>query len=275
MAKKKRGGAHGGHGWFVTFADLMALLVAFFVMLAATSNQDLEKAKAIAGSMRDAFGVQNTVRYSGMIEVSGLPTRPKLKNAAHIPPEEASAHPSPNENDRRRGEEVASTQSRTFALAAATLRQSFQDMPDLAEVSKHVMIEESREGLNVEIVDQDGRSMFPEGSAEPYERTRRLIRKLAVPLKSAKSRISISGHTSVPKGPVRPGQGAWDLSSNRANAVRLILEEEGVPSASFFAVTGKADIQPLFPDDTSIAANRRVTITLMREEPPLPSGFKP
>ena len=85
MAKKKRGEAHGGgHGWFVTFADLMGLLVAFFVMLVAFSTQDQAKLQIVAGSMRDAFGVQDKVRYSGVIEIPGLPTRPKLKNAAPI-----------------------------------------------------------------------------------------------------------------------------------------------------------------------------------------------
>ena len=58
MAKKKREEGHGGHGWFVTFADLMALLLAFFVMLVAFSNQDNDKLKIVAGSMREAFGVQ-------------------------------------------------------------------------------------------------------------------------------------------------------------------------------------------------------------------------
>jgi len=82
---KKRGAAHGGgHGWFVTFADLMGLLVAFFVMLVAFSTQDQVKLQIVAGSMRDAFGVQDRIRYSGVIEVPGLPTRPKLKNAAPI-----------------------------------------------------------------------------------------------------------------------------------------------------------------------------------------------
>jgi chemotaxis protein MotB len=57
--------------------------------------------------------------------------------------------------------------------------------------------------------------------------------------------------------------------------VRQILEDEGLPSAHVFAIAGKADTQPLFPDDPHIAANRRVTITLMRESPPLPTGFKP
>ena len=102
MAKKKREEAHGGHGWFVTFADLMALLLAFFVMLVAFSNQDQHKLKIVAGSMREAFGVQTDSRYSGIIESDGLPTRPKLKNVAHIPPEEASNTPTPDEKDRQR-----------------------------------------------------------------------------------------------------------------------------------------------------------------------------
>ena len=96
MAKKKRGDAHGGgHGWFVTFADLMGLMMSFFVMLVAFSTQDQQKLKIVAGSMRDAFGVQTEVRYSGIIESDGLPTRPKLKNTAHISPEEASNYADP------------------------------------------------------------------------------------------------------------------------------------------------------------------------------------
>ena len=65
MAKKKRGDAHGGgHGWFVTFADLMGLMMSFFVMLVAFSTMDNNKLKIVAGSMRDAFGVQTQSRYS-------------------------------------------------------------------------------------------------------------------------------------------------------------------------------------------------------------------
>ena len=274
MARKKEA-AHGGHGWFVTFADLMGLLVSFFVMLVAFSNQDQQKLQIVAGSMRDAFGVQMSVRYSGVIEVPGLPTRPKLKNAAHIPPEEASATPTPDEHDRKRTNGARLQEDRAFALAAASLRQALQDMPELTEISKHIMIEESKEGLNVEIVDQDGRSMFPEGSQEPYERTRRVIERLATPLKSTPYRLSISGHTAASKTPPRPGYGPWELSADRANAVRRILEDQGVPSTQFMEVSGKSDTQPLFPDDPYIAANRRVTITLMREEPPFPKDFQP
>ena len=91
MAKKKRGAGHGGgHGWYVSFADLMGLMMSFFVMLVAFSTMDNNKLKIVAGSMRDAFGTQTEVRYAGIIESDGLPTRPKLKNTEHISPEDSS-----------------------------------------------------------------------------------------------------------------------------------------------------------------------------------------
>jgi chemotaxis protein MotB len=274
MARRKQGHA-GGHGWFVTFADLMGLLVSFFVMLVAFSNQDQRKLQIVAGSMRDAFGVQTAVRYSGIIEVDGLPTRPKLKNAAHVPPEDASATPTPDQQDRKRTYGSRLEQDQAFALATASLRQALQDMPELTEASKHVMMEETKEGFNIEIVDQEGRSMFPEGSKEPYPRTREIIQKLAGPLKAVPYRVSITGHTAATRTAPQPGYGPWNLSVDRANSVRRILEEEGLPSNNVYEVAGKADTDPLFPDDPYIAANRRVTITLMREAPPVPPDLKP
>jgi chemotaxis protein MotB len=272
MAKKKREEAHGGHGWFVTFADLMALLLAFFVMLVAFSTQDSVKLKVVAGSMRDAFGVQSDARYSGIVETDGLPTRGKIKNTERVPPELASNTPSP---DRNQEDGANQKVDREFALASASLRQALQDMPEIAEVSKNIMFEETSQGLNLEIIDQDGRSMFADGSKVPYERTKRLIQRLAAPIRATPLRVSIVGHTSAGLMPPRSDYNAFDLSSDRANAVRQILEREGLPTAQVFAVTGKADSQPLFPDDPAMAANRRVTITLMRESPPLPPGLKP
>src|SRR5471032_3159533 len=274
MAKKNRGHA-GGHGWFVTFADLMALLVAFFVMLVAFSTQDQAKLQIVAGSMRDAFGVQDKVRYSGVIEVMGLPTRPKLKNVANIDPSEASATPSPDENDRQRNYGARFKNDQKFALASASLRQALQEMPEIAEASKHIMVEEIKQGLNIEIVDQDGRSMFPDGAKEPFDRTRQLIQKIAPSLKAMPYRISITGHTASSKVPAKPGYGPWELSADRANAVREILAGEGLPSGNIYMVAGKSDTDPLFPDNPSMSPNRRVTITLMREEPPLPADFNP
>ena len=275
MAKKKREEAHGGHGWFVTFADLMALLLAFFVMLVAFSTQDSAKLKIVAGSMRDAFGVQTQARYSGVVESDGLPTRPKLKNIEHISPEDSSNTPTPDDKDHQSDNGARLKVDREFALASASLRQALQDMPELTEISKHIIFEETSQGLNLEIVDQDGRSMFADGSKVPYDRTRRLIQKLAVPLKATPLRVNIVGHTSAGFVPARGEYGAFDLSADRANVVRQILEREGLPASHIFAVGGRADSQPLFPDDPTLPANRRVTITLMRENPPLPPNLKP
>lgn len=276
MAKKKRGDGHaGGHGWYVSFADLMGLMMSFFVMLVSFSTMDNNKLKIVAGSLRDAFGVQADSRFSGIIESDGLPTKPRLKNTARINPEEASNTPTPDEQERSRIAGARLKIDREFALASASLRQALQDMPELTEVSKHIMFEETNQGLNLEIVDQDGRSMFADGSKVPYDRTRRLIEKLAVPLKSTPLRISIVGHTAAGFVPARSDYGAFDLSADRANAVRQILEREGLPPGHIFAVSGKADGQPLFPDDPTLSANRRVTITLMREDPPLPPDLKP
>src|SRR3954465_3417903 len=127
MARRKEAGHGGGHGWFVTFADLMGLLVSFFVMLVAFSTQDQVKLQVVAGSMRDAFGVQDRVRYSGIIEMNGLPTRPKLKNVAKIPPGEASANPTPDEKGKQKNYGVPLPVDRSFALAMASLRQALQD----------------------------------------------------------------------------------------------------------------------------------------------------
>ena len=276
MAKKKRGDAHGGgHGWFVTFADLMGLMMSFFVMLVAFSTQDANKLKIVAGSMRDAFGIQSEARYAGIVESDGLPTRPRLKNADHIQPEDASNTPTPDQQDRDRTSGAKIKVDRDFALAAASLRQALQDMPELAEASKHMMVEETKDGLNIDLVDQEGRSMFPEGSKEPYERTRCIIEKLAVPLKATPNRVSITGHTSASKVPPKADYGPWNLSADRANSVRQILEEEGFPPGNIYEVAGRADTDPLFPEDPYIAANRRVTITLMHEAPPVPPGLQP
>lgn len=269
MARRKDGAHGGGHGWFVTFADLMGLLVSFFVMLVAFSNQDARKMQAVAGSMREAFGVQSDARFSGIIESDGLPTRLTAKHTAHIPPEDTSITPTPDELGS------AAAADSAFAEAAASLRQALQSLPELAEASKHIIFEDDKDGLNIEVVDQDGSAMFPENSKEPYPLTRQLIQKIAGPLKMTPYRISITGHTAASRNSPPSEEGGWSLSAGRANAVRQILEEEGYPSANIYEVAGKGDTDPLFSDDPSVAPNRRVTITLKREAPPVPPDLHP
>ena len=161
----------GGHGWFVTFADLMGLLVAFFVMLVAFSTQDQVKLQIVAGSMRDAFGVQDRVRYSGVIELSGLPDPAEAQERRADSSRGGFGH----SQSRRAAADISPTGRNSRAIAPLRLlrrrcAKPCRACPTSAEMSKHIMVEETKQGLNIEIVDQDGRSMFPEGSKEPYER---------------------------------------------------------------------------------------------------------
>ena len=85
----------------------------------------------------------------------------------------------------------------------------------------------------------------------------------------------MSGHTAVARPGETPGIDGWSLTAGRALAVREILSGAGMPEGRFASVTGKADTEPAFPDNPYIAPNRRVTITLLSEDPPVPPNFRP
>lgn len=284
MAKKKQEGGGGAPDWLVTFADLMSLLVCFFVLIISFSIQDNEKLQVVAGSMKDAFGVKPVMRKAGMIEVEGMPVRQHIKEVAAVPQENDSDFAQERHDQRTKQGPEANTHDiekteierpRMFATAAASLRQAWQEMPEISEISKHIIIEEDKDGLNIQMVDQDGRSMFAEGSKYPYDFTRRLLVRMAPVLARMPNRIKITGHTTSTNVPINANYTGWELSSDRANAVRSVLTEHGVPSDQLHSVVGKADSEPLFPNDPYLAANRRISILLMAEEPPLPPAHKP
>ncbi|QUS40177.1 hypothetical protein RPMA_16055 [Tardiphaga alba] len=272
-ASKSKHGDTGGHGagWFVTFADLMSLLMCFFAMMLAFSHQDDGKMAILAGSMREAFGVQHDARYAGVIEIDGLPTRGKIASVDHVPPDHMGNAPSPD----GKAAEVAQSAERNLIRAAASLRQAIQSSPELSEISKSLMWEETPRGINLQITDQEGRAMFAEGASTPTLQMRLLIERLAVPLRATALRISITGHAAAGMPTGRPNYDAYDLSWDRANAVRQVLAREGFPNSRLFLVASKGDSEPLYPDAPSAAANRRVTITLIRESPSLPPDLKP
>jgi chemotaxis protein MotB len=165
-----------------------------------------------------------------------------------------------------------------FASAAESLRQAMQDMPELAELSKQVLVDPTPDGLRIQLVDQEGRSMFDTGSAKPNDRARLLLRAVAKVVNQLHNRITIAGHTSATVGadPDRKATGAkgalsdWSLSEQRADAARVVLQEAGVDPDRFYQVSGKANAEPLYPDDPTLPGNRRITIVLMREKPVLP-----
>lgn len=283
MARKQE--ASGGvPEWLVTFADLMSILVCFFVLIISFSIQDKEKLQVVAGSMREAFGIRFEARKAGMIEIDGAPVRQYVKQVAPLPREEDTDFANNRHDQKSKQGPEANTHDiekneierpRQFALATASLRQAWREMPEINELSDNLILEETPEGLHIQLVDQEGRSMFAAGSTEPYQRTRKLLSKMAPILKQLPNRIAVTGHTDASRLYERPGYSLWDLSADRAKAARRILAESGVPNDRFYSVTGKADSQPLFPEDPFLAANRRISILIMAEAPPYPVGYKP
>ncbi len=162
-------------------------------------------------------------------------------------PEETSDRPGQVEQNNDLIQGLKAIRDRQFALAAASLRQALQDLPEITELSKHIMFTETKEGLNIEIVDQDGRSMFPEGAKEPYDRTRKLLVKIAEIVRAMPHRVIVAGHTAALRTPPKGDYGAFDLSADRANVVRSILQGSGVRAQQIFMVAGRADSEPLVP----------------------------
>ena len=111
--------------------------------------------------------------------------------------------------------------------------------------------------------------MFKEGSAEPNDRAKVLLQAVAKVVNKLPNRVTISGHTSASAGGVKPVRD-WALSSARADASRQILATAGVDGDRIYQVAGKADSDPLYPDDPLLPGNRRITIVLLREAPVLP-----
>ena len=113
--------------------------------------------------------------------------------------------------------------------------------------------------------------MFEQDSARPNSRAQILLRAVARIITALPNRISITGHTSSVAGSNRASApGDWSLSARRADAARQILEGAGVDVDRIYSVNGKAGSEPLYPDDPSLAGNRRISIILLREAPVLP-----
>jgi chemotaxis protein MotB len=159
--------------------------------------------------MRDAFGTTKESRYAGVVEQDGIPTKTRLKNAKVAPPEHASDRTSPGKLDTTIEEGTAAPVNRGFGLATASLRQALQEMPEIAELSKNIIVEETKDGLDVSLVDQDGRSMFPDGSTQPFDRTRRALERMAPVLRrmptGSRSPATRPRPAPVPARPVSPG----------------------------------------------------------------------
>jgi chemotaxis protein MotB len=153
------------------------------------------------------------------------------------------------------------------------LRQAIESIPELAQLKDSLLIDQTPEGLRIQIADQEGTSMFPLGSAEPNPSMQRLISLVGAVIEKLPNRISVSGHTDDRQYRSVNGYTNWELSADRANAARRMLAESGLIAGRVALVQGRAATEPLLPDDPLSARNRRISIVLLREaDAPLPDS---
>lgn len=156
------------------------------------------------------------------------------------------------------------SEGKQFQQTANEIRQAIQSIPELQPLAQNLMIDQTPEGLRIQIVDQDRVSMFPGGSAQMYPQTRQLVMQVAQALNKLPNKLSISGHTDAT--PFAGGaRDNWDLSTERANATRRALLAGGVPETRVQDVVGRADRDLLVPDQPGSPRNRRISIVLLRD----------
>ncbi|HEX8569006.1 MAG TPA: flagellar motor protein MotB [Caulobacteraceae bacterium] len=284
--KKVQGGGHHGGAWKVAYADFVTAMMAFFLLMWLINTTSPEQKKGIADYFAPASVSPSTSGSGGILGGTALGDD-GVKSDGSVSVMEQMAPDAPETTRRGDSADVSGDtdgmqtgvtddamaearkrqEEAAFASAAASLKQAMQDLPELAELSKHLLVDVTPEGLRIQLVDQEGRSMYAQGSAKPNERARLLLRAVARVVNQLPNRVTISGHTSASTG---RSEGDWGLSAARADSARLILQGAGVDPDRFFQVAGRAASEPLFPDDPTLAGNRRIALVQLREAPVLP-----
>jgi chemotaxis protein MotB len=278
--KKSGGGGHHGGAWKVAYADFVTAMMAFFLLMWLINTTSPEQKRGIADYFAPASVSATTSGAGGILAGTALGNEGTKQNGSQSVVQDASPDVKNPDNgkakdaaksaaDQAKADE-AKKEEAAFQSAQQSLRQALQDMPELAELSKNIIVDETPEGLRIQLVDQEGRSMFNQGTAVPNDRAKLLLRAISKVINQLPNRISIYGHTSATAGASRQPDGDWSLSQNRANASRSILESAGVEPDRVYQVSGKATKEPLYPDDPTLPGNRRIAIVLLREAPVLP-----
>ena len=160
-----------------------------------------------------------------------------------------------------------------FEAVQTELRQAMQNTPDLRPLEKNVIFERTPDGLRIQVVDQQGQPMFNSGSAEMRGATRELMEKLGESLAAMPNDMVISGHTDAVPFTSNRNYDNWDLSSDRANAMRRVLLGSGVAQERITRVSGMADTELLVPENPRDPSNRRITVLLEYRKPAGAGGF--
>jgi chemotaxis protein MotB len=275
IKKVKKGHGHGHHGgsWKIAYADFATAMMAFFLLMwllaATTEEQKLGIANFFMptpftkNDMVGSHGISGgqTPNDSGPLDQSPR-SQPDVQLTMTMR-QDADADPSLTDEQLR--DEIERADEAELRRIKAELDRAIQSDPELTGLGENLRVDRTPEGVRIQIVDQDQRSMFPLGRAalEPY--TAALMAKLAAIIGRTGRQVSVTGHTDAL--PFRTGsvQDNWQLSSDRANASRRALIAAGLPEARVARVVGKADTEPLDLAHPDAAQNRRISIMLLRQ----------
>ncbi len=266
--------------WVMTFADLMSLLLAFFVLLFSFSEMDKAVYKELAGSLKDAFGVQReikakeTPRGINIIAREFSPGRPQptaINEVRQMTTDESKLHPvftDPSKQGQENQDKKAIDANVT--LSEEEVRQLARIEKDSALV-REALDKEIKEGIvDLEVTEKSiilrvrENGSFPSGSADIIKPFKSIVDKISDVFRSFDGVIIVSGHTdNIPIKTYR-FRSNWELSSSRAVSVIHELVKTSALRDKRFQVAAYAETQPVDSNDTSAgrSKNRRVEIMM-------------
>jgi len=250
IVKARRKGHATPHGgaWKVAYADFVTALMAFFLVMWLV-GQDASVRKAVAAYFRDPGAFEQGKAASLLEGGSGL--HPEKGS----PPAQARAKQDQQALER----------------AAADIRQALQTMPDFAAVRGQIEIHMTNEGLRIELQESVSACFFDTGSATMTAQAEQVFARIGQELAKLPNGVLIEGHTDARQYASDEGYTNWELSADRANAVRRVLQRSGLGQQQLREVRGYADRQLRNSTDPLDARNRRVSILVRRAEEAGPS----
>jgi chemotaxis protein MotB len=242
---------------------------AFIIGNSGTVQKGILKSFAPASVAATTSGSGDVLGGTSMATVEGALNEPtSFSVTVDLPPPKAgSGSEDADERDisKSQAEEVVrQEEEKQFKEAEEEIKATLADLPQLKQLTDSLVIDQTPEGLRIQIVDQEGLAMFPNGSAQMFGHTRSALSLVGKVIKKMPRAISITGHTDA----VKFGSGAtytnWELSADRANSTRRALIQTGVEADRLAKVIGAAANDPLVVDDPENARNRRIAIVLLR-----------
>lgn len=261
--------------WKVAYADFATAMMAFFMLLWLMSTSEKVSLQGLADYFAPSPATISSSSGSGSV-LAGAALGPDGAKAngsfnpdllSAIPRQRAALGYGASTSSKERAADAAATAA---AIYADQMRTALAATPELAQLTDQVIFEPTDEGVRIQLVDTGARPMFRSGTAQPYPYATALFRATASKIARLPSRIAVEGHTDSKTAAATSN---WQLSADRAVAVRRILAGAGVPEDRFAEVSGRAASEPLYPDAPERAENRRITIILLNEPPAAAPAF--